>query len=294
LPPLKTSSLFKSRLTALGKFLLIGLVLMVPCYFFLYPQILQCQLIGFSNFEKAGENTFISPSLDRQRRKNILTVINKAEMRIDSFWLGKQSRPRLILCETPREYQKYCQSTEGAGCSLGTPWGQSYVILNAQGLNVDVISHEMSHVELLERLGWWKTTTEIPQWFNEGVALMLDRRFVNNPDAPGRYLDYMDEWLYQTGGGQNILELENISSVKGFFAGSSQEVMLAYMTSGMEVSYWLAFAGRGGLQDLSDEIKKGRSFAESYRDVEKRSRAGKKTRLPANPLRLPDFERKNE
>ncbi len=104
-------------------------------------------------------------------------------MRIDSFWLGKQAKPKLIICGTPQEYQKYCQSTEGAGCSLGTPWGQSYVILNAQGLNVDVISHEMSHVELLDRLGWWKTTMDIPQWFNEGTALMLDRRFVNNPDS---------------------------------------------------------------------------------------------------------------
>lgn len=285
---MKTKSLLKSRLTALGKFLLIGLVLVIPGYFFLYPQVLQCQLIGLSNFEKVNDYIYSSPSLENKQRKNILGVIKKAEMRIDSFWLGKQAKPNIIVCGTPQEYQKYCQSTEGAGCSLGTPWGQSFVILNAQGLNVDVISHEMSHVELLGRLGWWKTTMDVPQWFNEGTALMLDRRFVNNTDSLGRYFEYMDEWLYQTGGGQNILELRNISSVKGFFNGGSKEVMLAYMTSGLEVSYWLAYCGNAGLVKLVAEMKNGRSFQESYQDLENNAMQNDTIKLPDNPLRLPD------
>lgn len=291
---MKTSPLFKSRLTALGKFLLIGLVLVIPGYFFLYPQVLQCQIIGLSNFEKVSDYIYSSPSLEKNQRKNILGVIKKAEMRVDSFWLGKQAKPKLIICETPQEYQKYCQSTEGAGCSLGTPWGQSYVILNAQGLNVDVISHEMSHVELLDRLGWWKTTMDIPQWFNEGAALMLDRRFVNNHDSLDRYFGYMDEWLYQTGGGQNILELENIASVKGFFSGGSKEVMLAYMTSGLEVSYWLAYCGQAGLVKLVSEMKSGKSFEESYTNLENTAKQNNKLNLPDNPLRLPDSVKVNE
>lgn len=291
---MKTNPLVNSRFAALGKFFLVGLVLVIPGYFFLYPQVLHCQIIAFSNFEKVNDEIYASPFLDIPQRRNILGVIKKAEMRIDSFWQGKQSHPKVIVCETPQEYQKYCQSIEGAGCSLGTPWGQSYVILNAQGLNVDVISHEMSHVELLERLGWWKTTMDIPQWFNEGTALMLDKRFVNNPDSLGRYLDYMDEWLYQTGGGQNILELKDISSVKGFFVGGSKEVMLAYMTSGLEVSCWLAYNGKEGLPKLLTEIKKGRSFEESYLDLEKKARLKNKIDLPDNPLRLPDFDKKEE
>ncbi|GLU54892.1 hypothetical protein [Dyadobacter frigoris] len=291
---MKTNSLSESRLAALGKFLLIGLVLVIPGYFFLYPQVLQCQIIGLSNFEKVNDYIYSSPSLEQNRRKNILGVIQKAEMRIDSFWLGKQAKPKLIICETPQEYQKYCQSTEGAGCSLGTPWGQSYVILNAQGLNVDVISHEMSHVELLGRLGWWKTTMDIPQWFNEGTALMLDRRFVNNPDSFGRYFDYMDEWLYQTGGGQNILELKSIASVKGFFNGGPKEVMLAYMSSGLEISYWLAYCGQTGLVKLVSDMKSGKSFAESYRDQENKAKQKDKLKLPDNPLRLPDSVKMDE
>ena len=291
---MKTNQLPDSCLAALGKFLLIGLVLVIPGYFFLYPQIFHCEIIGFSNFEKINENIYASPDLNQKQRSHLLKVINQAEARIDSFWLGKQSSPNLILCGNQQEYEKYCQSEEGAGCSLGTPWGQSYVVLNMQGLNVDVTSHEMSHVELLKRLGWWKTTMDIPQWFNEGSALMLDRRFVSNPDSIGRYLDYMDEWLYQTGGGQNILELKDITSVKGFFAGNSKHVMLAYMTSGLEVSYWLSFVGKDGMQQLLSEINNGEDFTDSYLEIEKKVRLKNKIELPLNPLRVQNLDKKDE
>ncbi|WP_254411846.1 hypothetical protein [Dyadobacter diqingensis] len=294
MPHLKTSQLTKSRIAAIGKFLLVGLVFVIPGYFFLYPQVFYCQVIDFSNFEKIKTNIYASPDLDARQRVHMIRVIKKAEARVDSFWSGKQASPKVILCGTSEEYEKYCQSTEGAGCSLGTPWGQSFVILNAQGLNADVISHEMSHVEIFKRLGWWKTTTEIPQWFNEGTALMLDKRFVSNPDSIGRYLEYTDEWLYQTGGGQNILELENISSVKGFFSGNQKQVMLAYMTSGMEVSYWLAYVGNNGLLKLLSEMKNGHSFNESYLEIEKEARERSKIKLPANPLRVADLNKIHE
>lgn len=291
---MKTSQLFKSRITAIGKFLLTGLILVIPGYFFLYPQIFHCQIIGFSDFEKINETIFVSPELDARQQAAIVKVIKNAEIRVDSFWLGKQARPTLILCGSQAEYVKYCQSTEGAGCSLGTPWGDSYVILNAQGLNIDVISHEMSHVELLKRLGWWKTTMEIPQWFNEGTALMLDKRFVATADSIARYIDYTDEWLFLTGGGQNILELKDISTVKGFFSGNQKYVMLAYMTSGLEVSYWLAFNGRDGLQKLISKLKNGESFSDSYRQTERDAKTKSKMKLPPNPLRTQDLDEKNK
>lgn len=291
---MKTNFFSKIRAATIGTFLLIGLLLVIPGYFFLYPQIFYCQLIDFSGFEKVSSHIYASPALTKKQRKHVPAVIKMAEMRIDSFYNGKQAEPKIVVCGTTQEYRKYCQSTEGAGCSLGTPWGQSYVILNGSGLNVDVTSHEMSHVELLKRLGWWKTTMEIPQWFNEGIALMLDKRFVGNSNPIGRYYDYIDEWLYLTGGGQNILELEDITSVKGFFAGNQKHVMLAYMTSGLEVSHWMVFGGKLSLSKLLDEVKKGHPFEDSYRQIETRSKSKKRLKLPPNPLHTRYLDKNNE
>lgn len=277
-----------------GKFLLTGFLILPVGLFFLYPQIIYCEFIHFSGFVPDGGKTYFSPDLAPKSYKFLQKTIRQSEARVDSFYNGKKSDPTLIICSDSRQYQKYCNSTEGAGCSLGTPWGSSFVILNAQGMNTDVISHEISHTELLERLGWWTIATEIPQWFNEGTALMLDRRFVNNPDAAGRYLDYMEEWLYYTGGGQQILELENIESIKGFFSGGQRQVMLAYMSSGMEVSYWLAVMGKNALHDLITRINTGQTFAQAYAEMQKKEDALMKKQLPANPLRVREVKKISE
>ena len=207
-------------------------------------------------------------------------------MRVDSFYAGKKSNPVYIICTSSLQYEKYCNGTEGAGCSLGTPWGESWIVLNLEGINIDVASHELSHIELLERLGWWKITFQVPQWFTEGVALMLDRRFVYTSDPVERYMEFYDEWLYCTGGGQVILELDEVTSVKQFFAGGQKQVMCAYMTSGMEVSYWLASMKKDGFLQFLVLSNSSASFESAYRDAEKLNKMRYVGKLPVNPLRL--------
>ena len=254
-------------------------------YYVLYSHIFYCQTIPFSSFEKVQERLYVSPGIDAAQRPEMYAIIQKARNRIEEFWGNSASQATLILCSSPDEYQKYCHSDEGAGCSLGTPWGDSYIVLNPYGLNDDVISHEMCHDELFTRLGWWKTTTQIPQWFNEGLALMLDRRFVPETDPMPRYLSYKDEWLYLTHGAQEVLELDELKSMKGFFGGNQRRVMLAYMTAGMEVSYWLMLTGPKNVQVLVDAVSKGSDFGSTYESMRKAGEAQHKVPPASYPLR---------
>ena len=291
---LKIDNLFRSVYFKLGKLLMIIFFALAGSLFFLYPQIFYCELIRFSSFNSADAQVYFSPEIQPKDFPKVKSVIKSAEARVDSFFDGKKSKSIIIVCSNPQQYQKYCSSTEGAGCSLGTPWGSSFVILNTQGMNVDVISHEMSHTELLSRLGWWTIATQIPQWFNEGIALMLDRRFVNNPDLRGRYFDYMDEWLYYTGGGQEVIELRDIESIKGFFNASQKKVMLAYMSAGMEISYWLILTEKQGMHRFISEMQQGKSFKEAYHSAEAGKRAVWFKKLPRNPLRIQDAKKISE
>ncbi|CAG5070622.1 hypothetical protein DYBT9623_03168 [Dyadobacter sp. CECT 9623] len=273
---------------------IIALLFVLPAsLFFLYPQIFYCELIGLSGFHENGL-VYFSPEISPASYKKLGAAIKKSEARVDSFFSGKKSSPRIIICSNLQQYQRYCSSTEGAGCSVGTPWGNSYVILNAQGANVDVIAHEMSHIELLKRVGWWKVTSDIPQWFNEGVALMLDKRFVNNPDPALKYLDYMDEWMYYTGGGQEILELGEITTIKEFFNGGQKKVMLAYMSAGMEIAYWQTLSGPDGMQKFIENLSAGKSFEEAYLSAEDEKLRRYFRRLPPNPLRLTVSKKKSD
>jgi hypothetical protein len=283
---LKTSNFLSAYIIPFGKYVIVGLVMILCSLVFLYPQILNCEMVGFSQLRSAKPGVYVSPNIGSLQTRQVMKYISQAEMRVGSFYSGKLSQPVIIVCADAEEYKKYCSSAEGAGCSLGTPWGSTFVVLNVQEINVDVISHEMSHIELLKRLGWWKTTMQIPQWFNEGVALMLDKRFVNNPHPIGRYMEYMDQWLYYTKGGQEILELEDIVKVKDFFRGNQQYVMLAYMTSGLEVSYWLHQTGSKGINRFISNMADGDKFSVAYRNAElQNNNTSKIPKLPLNPLR---------
>ncbi|QRR02025.1 hypothetical protein [Dyadobacter sandarakinus] len=271
-----------------GKILLTGFFVLAASFFFLYPQIFYCEMIRFSSFQEAGDRHYFSPGISPKHYRKINRTIALAEARVDSFYHGKKSKPVFIICNRPDEYRRYCSSNEGAGCSIGTPWGSGFVVLNGQDANVDVASHELSHMELLTRLGWWKVTTRVPQWFNEGLALMLDKRFVNNPDPIGRYLDYMDEWQYYTGGGQELTELRDMEWLNDFFSGGQRQVMLAYMSSGMEVAYWLVLSEANGLSVFLEQMQQGKSFEDAYEAVQSRRKSILFKKLPTNPLRFPD------
>jgi hypothetical protein len=264
----------------------VGIIVGAVSYYFLFTQLFYCQSVRFTGFQSAGQRVFVSPRLSPPGYPLIKKLIREAEMRVDSFYQGKKSSPTYIICSTLIEYQKYCSATEGAGCSLGTPWGESFVVLNPDGFNADVISHELSHAELLSRMGWWNVTFNVPQWFNEGIALMVDRRFVDSTDPVERYMHYNDEWLYQTGGGQMILELDEIATMKTFFHGNPKRVMLAYMTAAAEVSYWLASMKEEGFSEFLRLMSSGQSFKLAYRSAENQSKSAKNYFLPHNPLRL--------
>jgi hypothetical protein len=272
----------KTRVMHGVRFLMVAILVVLVSYVVLFPQLFRSQIICFSDFQSPFGRVFLAPQIPVGHREWVLLEIAQAKSRIDSMYDGHRSDPTVIVCATPEQYEQYCNSSEGAGCSLGTPWGSSYVIVNLNGVNTDVISHELSHTELLARLGWWNVTFNIPQWFNEGVALMADRRFVKEEDPVDRYRAYMDEWLYQTGGAQIILELDEIRTLQGFFKGNSKHVMTAYMTAGLEVSFWVAHGDKDPLSLFLDRMASGYSFADAYAAS---GNGRSKKYLPPNPLR---------
>lgn len=282
---LKNPSFFLLWSQKLFRYLAIGIFFALSGYYIIYSHLFYCQTIAFSSFDEVQENLYVSDGIEEPQRQRMYAFIRQSRQRVASFWGDSVGDATLILCSNPAEYQKYCHSSEGAGCSLGTPWGDSYIVLNPYGLNEDVISHEMCHDELFARLGWWKTTTQIPQWFNEGLALMLDRRFVAETDSVQRYLSYRDEWMYLTHGAQEVLELENLKSIRGFFGGNQRHVMLAYMTAGMEVSYWLMLLDPGHLRVLLKAVKEGGDFTQTYREMKKAGEARLHIPPSAYPLR---------
>ncbi len=252
-------------------------------FLLLYPHLIRCMRIGssadFRRLTGSGE-VFISRATtanqQAQLRKNSLL----ARDRIRRFWGDQRGNATLIYCPQQSDYEQYCVGGEGAGCSVGTPWGTAYLILGPDGNNTDVIAHERCHDELFARLGWWRVKRQIPQWFNEGLALMVDYRFSNpsvweRPDSLNLAVPFSEESTATFFPQRPMLKLVDLETTREFFGGDYGHTMLAYQTAADEVARWLMVVGRAGVPALTRAVDAGANFDETYRNLERKKRRHK-------------------
>ena len=276
------------RATVLLRYSLFFLVMLPVGFLLLYPQLLRCLRVGHSADFRQMTGTgaiYVHRSATATQQRQLLQHALTARDRIHRFWGNRQGQAVLIYCPSQPDYEQYCAGGEGAGCSLGTPWGAAYLVLGPDGNNADVISHELCHDELFARLGWWRVKQQIPQWFNEGLALMVDYRFSNpavweHPDSSAANLSSLP-WpprsIPQTP--RPMLKLTDLETTRGFFGADYGHTMLAYRTAAEEVARWLSVVGRAGVPLLTKEIAHGKAFSEVYRQLERNQRVRVKQRL---------------
>ncbi|GAB4016393.1 hypothetical protein GCM10028808_44710 [Spirosoma migulaei] len=260
------------------------LLIVLPIGFlFLYPQLIQCIRVSQSaNFRPlTGMPTvYVHQAATSQQHKQLRQHVRTAQLRIKRFWGAQRGRAILIYCPEQADYEQYCAGGEGAGCSLGMPWGDSYLVMGPDGNNADVIAHELCHDELFTRLGWWRVKRQIPQWFNEGLALMVDYRFSNptiweHPDSSSRNRSEWPETRSMHIRPRPMLKLSDLETTHDFFGNNPTHTMLAYQTAADEVARWLSKVGRAGVPALSNAIANGDDFADAYHRLER----GKKSQL---------------
>ncbi len=248
----------------------------------LYPQLVRCTRVGQSDdFRvlagvKQGEVVYVNRSATARQQDRFRGQLRTARDRIRHFWGDQRGRAVLIYCPQQADYEQYCVGGEGAGCSIGTPWGASYLILGPDGNDADVIAHELCHDELFVRLGWWRVKRQIPQWFNEGLALMVDYRFSSpavweQPDtAQDKTSDIEDDMMPFAR--HPMIKLADLETTREFFGGDYGHVMLAYQTAADEVSRWLTAVGRAGVPALTNAVADGSEFGDAYRRLERTKR----------------------
>lgn len=187
--------------------------------------------------------------LSEQQQRVYSRIVQEAKRKVAHFWGKLNSSPTILFCSTDESFQNICHQPEGAGCSLGTPFG-SWIILHKDNANADVVAHELAHIELMNQVGWWNAKTKIPTWLDEGIALQVDQRFVSSSDSVQRYIDFKEEWLFITFGGREKKDLSDLSTSKLFFGISPYSTRQAYYQAGMEVAKIISIGGRKRLDEL--------------------------------------------
>ncbi len=202
------------------------LPLMTFAHFMVFPQETRCMFISFSDLKKTG-NLYYSNSTDAMQLEQLLSLKATAEKKFKSFW-GKEEpfNYKIIFCNTEALYNKY--GNPGTPATTQRKLG-AYVVLSGEGLDENIIAHELSHTILYNQIGWYKASFKIPTWFEEGLAMQVDDR--------ERYA--IDSVQIKMKNGLVLPNVNSIATGTQFYNGNSEAIRINYVTSKYVVHEWL-------------------------------------------------------
>jgi len=228
------------------------LLILIPiaalAHFIIFPQQSRSILINWSSYKKDGRLYFNS-NTPLNKIDSLKGLIENANNRIANFWGEKTSDPKFIFCATATDFSKYSNAPDAPAIThlkLG-----SYIVLSNDGLDLDIIAHEISHAELYERVGFFKWSFSIPIWFKQGLAMQNDNRNYYSEDTLKVRSDNF----------KNLPDVKRFKKDEEFYAGSHEEIMLNYMTAKHEFKNWYT---KEKFDKLMKDLKKSKSFEEAF------------------------------
>jgi hypothetical protein len=205
---------------------LILLPLMTFAHFMVFPQETRCIFVSFSNFEKK-QNVYYSQTTTATQLENLFLLKNVAENKVKSFWRENASLDyTLIYCNNETTYNNY--GTPGTPATTTRKLG-AYVVLSNDGLDEQIIAHEITHTILYNHIGWYKAITKIPTWFEEGLAIQVDDR--------KKYA--IDSLQIKINNGFVMPNVSTIANGAQFYKGNDEAISLHYVMAKYVIHEWL-------------------------------------------------------
>lgn len=199
-------------------------------------------------FVKISDHVYVNQAMPQPERVKVLKAVSAAKARVARFFGRRLSHPKILVCSTER---CFVPNREGP-TPKGLEYGISAVLVSPHGLNVTILSHELTHAELHDRVGLLRTLQSIPHWFDEGLAVLVSR--------DSRYS--RAAWCRATDGGRRAPTLQDIDRVI-----YHEPWLLGYGTARARVGAWYARVGRTGLDRLIREVRNGTDFHSAFNAI---------------------------
>lgn len=194
-------------------------------------------------------------------RTEVINNYGEARSRIEEIYGSVESNPKVIACSTQECFEKF-----GGASARALNYGSIAFLLSPRGLTPEIISHEWSHNELYVRIGSFFKWLKIPQWLDEGLAVVVS----NEPTHSQAVWDVAQK------NGVPIPDLDELVSLKDWHRaldkyGEKNETVtnpdrlrIVYATAGNEVRQWYKVAGKNGLLELIRSIRSDEKFQNVY------------------------------
>ena len=118
-------------------------------------------------------------------------------------------------------------------------------MVGPSGQNLDVVAHELMHAEIAERVGWWGRFTQLPVWFDEGLAMQVDLR---------------PRYVLAGGADSETKRVRALGSARDFFQADDARLTWNYAAAKTEAALWVAAVGGDAVYGQLERIRQGKSF----------------------------------
>jgi hypothetical protein len=151
-----------------------GIGLMVVGLIYSYYFIIPCTMIDVMDFNKRGNHLYLDATLSQKEGDAVLQHIAQARQRIKDMGGKAEAEPVIIITQT-KLHSRLFGVLGASGKAYALPW-KHYIVINAHSANVDVLAHELMHIEVEQILGFYKRFFKMPVWLDEGIAMQVDYR----------------------------------------------------------------------------------------------------------------------
>jgi len=182
----------------------------------------------------------ILASENGQFSTNQKSLIQEARDRIENKFGPMKSKPTVIFFNKQDYFWPVTLNEYGSASFLGY---KSCVMIGPKGKSIDVTAHELMHVEIEHRLGYWRRWLELPIWFDEGLAMQVDYRE-----------------RYNLPKGTETSYVRQLYTVSDFNVSDNELLKNHYASAKSEIALWISKVGTGLVYDYLNSIKEGRSF----------------------------------
>lgn len=215
-------------------------------------------LSAYPGMSEIAPQVYVERNMPAENTHRLLNIVEKARVRTAYFYGELVSSPDILFCATIECYRKF------GGIGLGYALGNR-IIISPYGARAAIVSHELSHIELAARLDWRQDLIDrVPQWFDEGTAVMVSLAYEFSDDA----------WLKANDNGASspsLSELESRNDWNHITGADGRDMQRSYGTARREVARWYAKAGRRGLIQLLEALKTDQEFHAAYQGIESTS-----------------------
>ncbi len=212
------------------------------------PQAAACALVNYRGLDEVTTGILASNDVPLDQRREVARLYTEAKLRIANTFGATRASPVIVIGSTEALRELF----PGAGSYASTiyiPY-RSCVVVGPKGHDVNILAHEALHAEIHHRVGHWYRLTQMPTWFDEGLAMQVDFR--------ERY-----QWSSRFGAVDSGAA-KQWTSRSQFFSGDDEELTRHYAMAKEAVRLWAQRLAREDVYGFLERVRQGDGFAEAY------------------------------